>query len=181
MSSVSVGAGEAGEEGLKKLAASAALIKAILTQQPADAPEIRLISPQLRFFADGEIEAWVHAEAASPAVEMFSTWPNKFAQLAFGFACDHFKMLHGASWMELTAKAQERGEAVVFDPESFEVGARSGLGSAPPERMTAPALMSMCKRMASTPGWLMGALDDLEHGRSPFGLEPEAKKARAPR
>lgn len=179
MSEFLSGAGEAGDEGLKKLAASAALIKAILTQG-AGLLDDALASPQLRFKSDGEIEAWLPTDDGLH-VEMFSAWPNKFAQLAFGFACDHFKMLHEAAWRELTEKAFQQDSAAIVDTKNFSIDQNTVFSDAQPERMTAPALMAMCKRMASTPGWLMGALDDLEHGRSPFGLAPEAKKARAPR
>lgn len=155
------------DEGLRKLAASAALIRAAIQGRGAfDAGE--LSSPQLRMRPDGEFEAWVELAGEASPSELFVAWPNKFGQLAFGFACDHFKMVHGRLWKGLAARAvRERRSVVAWEPERFGVDRSIGLSEARPERMTAPALMALCQRMATAPQWLVGALDDLEKGREP--------------
>lgn len=165
---------ELAREGLRRLAASAALIKASL--EGPDGFESGLVeSPELRIRADGEFEAWLGGGSAP--IDMFKAWPNKFGRLAFGFACDHFKMLHGAYFEELRQQACARGAAVVASiPQPFGVNPQMGLEDARPERMTAPALMALCQRMASSPGWLMGALDDLEKGRAPSPPKRAPKK-----
>lgn len=153
------------QQGLRRLAASAALIHASLCGEQSFASG-RLMSPELRMRPDGELEAWVGVGVNS--AELFSVEPNKFGLLAFGFACDHFKMLHEAYWRELAQEAAERGAPLtVMGPHPFGADADKGLREAQPERMTAPALMALCQRMASSPKWLVGALDDLEKGRIP--------------
>lgn len=166
----------AAREGLRRLAASAALIKASL--EGADGFDTGSVeSPELRVRGDGEFEAWVGA-ATGASVDMFQAWPNKFGRLAFGFACDHFKMLHADYFEHLRQQAASAGAAVVASkPRPFGVNPQVGLEDARPERMTAPALMALCQRMATAPGWLMGALDDLEKGRVPAPPKKAARKS----
>jgi hypothetical protein len=165
------------EQGLRRLAASAALIHASLSGEEGFATG-QLVSPELRMRPDGDMEAWVKIDGAS--VELFTVSPNKFGMLAFGFACDHFKMLHEAYWQELSEKATMSGAPLtVLGPQPFGADEDQGLRDAQPERMTAPALMALCQRMAGAPQWLMGALDDLEKGRIPrppsIGKAPVSK------
>lgn len=153
------------QQGLRRLAASAALIQESLRGAQGFASG-RLLSPELRMRPDGELEAWVGVGMES--AELFSVWPSKFGLLAFGFACDHFKMLHGDCWRELARRAGERGSPLmVLAPQPFGADAETGLREAQPERMTAPALMALCQRIAGSPRWLVGALDDLERGTPP--------------
>jgi hypothetical protein len=165
-------------EGLRRLAASAALIKATLAGS-AEFEQGRVVSPQLRILGDGEIEAWVELSGACGWRDMFEGWSapgEKFGRLAFGFACDHFKMLHPAYHEKLRAQASESGTPVVVRSRPFGVGAAEGLSDATPEAMTAPALMALCQRMASAPEWLMQALDDLERGRAPRRPPPAPRR-----
>lgn len=167
-------------DGLRKLAASAALIRAAMEGYGAfDAGELN--SPQLRLRSDGEFEAWINAEDGSGGHELFSAWPNKFGRLAFGFACDHFKMVHQRCWAALSARAaHEPYPLVIWEPERFGIDRSRGLSEARPERMTAPALMALCQRMTSAPNWLLGALDDLEKGLEPQLPKGPAKPKSAP-
>ena len=151
------------EEGLKRLSASAALIMVALVGQ-LDQELVKFSAPELRVTCSGEIEAWIIYDNER-SVDLFEAWPNKFARLAFGFACDHFKMLYPEFWVIVSEAAQKKGKPIVFEANQFDLGPKIKLEKAQPERITAPALMEMCKRMA-TPGWITQALEDLEHGNS---------------
>lgn len=166
------------QEGLRKLAASAALIRASLDGGGGFVSG-EVESPELRIRTDGDFEAWIDVKGS--LLDMFVAWPDKFGQLAFGFACDHFKMLHEPYWMLLRQAAENaKHSLVVAGPEPFGVDRRLGLSEAVPERMTAPALMALCQRMASTPDWLMGALDDLEKGKLPVPSKSAPRPKSAP-
>ena len=164
-------------EGLRRLAASAALIKATLAGS-GEFERGQVVSPELRIQGDGEIEAWVQERLGWR--DMFEGWNSpgeKFGRLAFGFACDHFRMLHAEYHQKLSAMAREQGPVVVRSrPFGIESGA--GLGEARPEPMTAPALMALCQRMASSPQWLMKALDELERGGAAPPMPPPRRPGR---
>lgn len=154
--------GQESEAGLRKLSASAALIRATL-EGPQAFRRGGVSSPELRIKPDGDFEAWVEVQGVP--VKLFEVWPNKFGELAFGFACDHFKMRHEERWAAMAAGARSAGCALpACSAELFGVDSDRGLSEAAPERMTAPALMALCRRMAGSPDWLIGALDDLEKG-----------------
>ena len=154
-----------GLSGLRRLAASAALIKASLSGE-ISSPMGEIEAPDLLIDQNGEIVALIQ-DANGAQVDMFSAWPNKFGRLAFGFACDHFKMLHPALWSQLSEKARVGGSCVKLCSEPFEIDEKIKLTHATPERMTAPALTALCQRMAQAPDWLLTALDELEHGSIP--------------
>lgn len=165
-----------GMTGLRRLAASAALIKASLSGEIVN--ESREIeAPDLMIDQHGEIIALIKDGNGKP-VDMFSAWPNKFGRLAFGFACDHFKMLHPALWIQLAEKARGGSVYIQLCSEPFEIDEKIKLSHATPERMTAPALMALCQRMAQTPSWLLTALDELERGAIPIPPIPVSKPSK---
>ena len=150
------------DEGIRRLSASASLIMIALVGG-LDQEQISLSSPEIRVTPTGDIQAWLMCKNGY-SDELFKLWPNKFAQLAFGFACDHFKMLYPKYWIFVSEQASHDGADFILGVNTFDFGPEIKLKTAQPERVTAPALMEMCKRMATTPGWLMKALDDLEKG-----------------
>lgn len=155
-----------GLTGLRRLAASAALIKASLSGEIVNASR-EIEAPDLMIDQHGEIIAMIKDSNGDP-VDMFLASPNKFGRLAFGFACDHFKMLHPTLWSQLAERAKVGGAYVQLCSEPFEIDEKIKLLHATPERMTAPALMALCQRMAQTPAWLLTALDELERGSIPI-------------
>lgn len=162
---------------------AAGLIQSAISHKYPE-PGESLACPFLRLDPDGNITPMVQKEGEiTPIESLFERWPNKFGRLAFGFACDHFKMENRNVWEALAQEAQARG-GMLLGPYALPI--QAGLGFDPaarPERMTAPALKALCQRMAQTPGWLMSALDRLESGelKEDIRAEPPPAAAKGPK
>lgn len=149
---------------LERLAISAGLIQSALSSVYPAAGE-SLVCPYLRLSAQGDVEPMAIAEDGS-SKSLFEVWPNKFGKLAFGFARDHLEMSAPKLFERLRAIAAQSPRGVLtLGPFEFQI--KAGVGFAQgcePARVSAPAHLALCKKMAQTPGWIMEALERMERG-----------------
>lgn len=106
------------------------------------------------------------------AQNLFELWPNKFGKLTFGFARDHLEMAAPDLLEALASAAREsQDQHIILGPFAFKI--KPGVGfekGAEPSRVSAPAHLALCKKMASTPGWIVSALERMEKGESALNV-----------
>lgn len=153
---------------IERAAMAAGIIRSALS---GDFPKSQsMICPALKIRKDGTIEALT--EGPDGLEPMFGKWPNRFAQLAFGFVVDHLE----SSAPDLLKEIRERKDEMILGPFSLPI--RPGVGfeqGSEPSKKGASALLALCKRMAATPEWLMKELERMERS----ALAEESAKLRA--